>query len=147
MHGDQCVEHFSPFLSLSSLLSLFTHPPPPPHTHTHFPSFLFTFPNIPFPLTFLPPFQPSPFFLSTSPSPLFSELAPCFLYYEEGREGGKKMQWVEHTPGTQYGDFLATYGLHVRDQLDYSTWLNTKMLTSVLRNTNIARLFQLTNSS
>jgi len=42
------------------------------------------------------------------------------------------MQWVEHTPGTQYGDFLATYGLHVRDQLDYSTWLNTKMLTSAL---------------
>ena len=95
--------------------------------------FLFTFPNIPsFPLTFLPPFQPSPFFLSTSPSPLFSELAPRFLYYEEGREEGKKMQWVEHTPGTQYGDFLATYGLHVRDQLYYSTWLNTKMLTSAL---------------
>lgn len=116
---------FSPsFLSSPYLLTL-----PPP---LHFPSFLFTFPNIPFPLTFLPPFQPSPFFLSTSPSPLFSEVAPHFLYHEEGRKGGKKMQWVEHTPGTQYGDFLATYGLHVRDQLDYSTWLNTKMLTSAL---------------
>ena len=110
-----------------SFLSLFTPP-------LHFPSFLFTFLNIPFPLTFLPPFQPSPFFLSIPPPLPYSQsyVAPRFLYYEEGREGGKKMQWVEHTPGTQYGDFLATYGLHVRDQLDYSTWLNTKMLTSAL---------------